>query len=42
MEFLKDYEFGLIYHLGKANVVAGALSQKSLHVSWIMVKEDEL
>ena len=29
MEFLKDYEFTLHYHPGKANVVADALSQKS-------------
>ena len=42
MEFLKNYEFGLNYHLEKANVVANALSQKSLHASWMMVKEDDL
>ena len=42
MEFLKDYEFGLNHHTGKANVVADALSRKSLHMSWMMVKEDEL
>ena len=42
MEFLKDYEFRLIYHPGKANVVADALSWKSLHASWMMFKEDEL
>ena len=29
MEYLEDYEFTLHYHLGKANVVAGALSRKS-------------
>ena len=29
MEFLKDYDFTLHYHLGKANVVVDALSQKS-------------
>ena len=29
MKFLKDYDFTLHYHLGKANVVADALSQKS-------------
>ena len=29
MEFLKDYDFTLHYHLGKANVVADALSRKS-------------
>ena len=42
MEFFKDYEFRLDYHPGKANVVADALSWKSLHVSWVMVKKDEL
>ena len=29
MEFLEDYDFTLRYHLGKANVVADALSRKS-------------
>ena len=29
MEFLEDYDFTLPYHLGKANVVADVLSQKS-------------
>ena len=42
MGFLKDYEFGLNYHPGKANVVADALSRKSQHASWMMVKEVEL
>ena len=42
MEFSKDYEFKLNYHHGKANVVADTLSQKSLHASWMMVKEVEL
>jgi len=28
MEFIKDYEFTLQYHLGKANVVVDALSRK--------------
>ena len=32
MEFLEDYDFTLDYHPGKANVVADALSQKSLRV----------
>ena len=31
LEFLKDYDFELSYHSGKANVVADALSRKSLH-----------
>ena len=42
LEFLKDYDFELSYHPGKANVVADALSRKSLHVSVLMVREFEL
>lgn len=42
MEFLKDYDFELQYHPGKANVVADALSRKTLHVSAMMLKEEEL
>nr|KYP56341.1 Retrovirus-related Pol polyprotein from transposon 17.6 [Cajanus cajan] len=42
MEFLKDYDFQLMYHPGKANVVANALSRKSIHMSSMMVKELEL
>ena len=29
MELLKDYDVTILYHLGKANVVARALSRKS-------------
>ena len=32
MEYLEDYDFNLYYHSSKANVVADALSQKSLGV----------
>ncbi|GAU36214.1 hypothetical protein TSUD_363690 [Trifolium subterraneum] len=39
---LKDYGFELSYHPGKANVVADALSRKSLHMSSLMAKELEL
>jgi len=42
MEYLKDYDFELLYHLGKANVVADALSRKQVHMSSMMVKELEL
>jgi len=41
-EYLKDYDFELLYHPGKANVVADALSQKRMHISAMMVKELEL
>ena len=29
MELLKDYDITILYHLGKANVVADALSRKA-------------
>jgi hypothetical protein len=38
LEFLKDYDFGLNYHPGKANVKADILSKKSLHMSMLMVR----
>lgn len=42
LEFLKDYDFGLKYHLGKANVVANALIRKSLHMATLIVMELDL
>jgi hypothetical protein len=42
LEFLKDYDFELSYHPGKANVVADALSRKSLHMSALMARELDL
>jgi len=42
MEFLKDYDFELHYHPGKANIVADALSRKSLHASTLMILEMDL
>ena len=39
---LKDYDFRLNYHPGKTNVVANALSRKTLHMSLLMVIELEL
>jgi len=42
MEYLKDYDFELLYHPGKANVVADALSRKRFHMSAMMMKELEL
>ena len=42
MEFLKDYNFELLYHPGKANVVADALSRKMVHTAHLMIKEVKL
>lgn len=42
LEFLKDYDFGLNYHPGKAKVMTDALSQKSMHMATLMVKEIDL
>jgi len=42
MEYLKHYAFELLYHPGKANVVADALSRKRVHMSAMMMKEQEL
>jgi len=42
MEFLKDYDFELLYHLRKANVVTNALSRKTIHTTHLMIKEVEL
>lgn len=42
LEFLKNYDFGLSYHPGKANVVADTLRRKSSHMSMLIVRELEL
>jgi len=42
MEYLKDYDFELLYHPGKANVVADALRRKRMHVSAMIITELEL
>jgi len=42
MEYLKDYDFELLYHPDKANVVTDALSRKKIHKTTMMVKELEL
>ena len=39
VEYLKDYDFELVYHPGKVNVVADALSRKSYMASLIASRE---
>lgn len=38
LEFLKDYDFGLNYYHGKANVVVDASSRKLLHMLVMIVR----
>jgi hypothetical protein len=38
MELIKDYDLGINYHLGKANVIAVALSKRS-HVNMLATRE---
>ena len=40
IEYMEDYDFALQYHPGKANVVADALSRKSLGILACLVFED--
>ena len=42
MELLKDYDLEIKYHPSKANVVADALSRKSMHVAYMMIQERKL
>ena len=39
IEFVKDYDFELSYHPGKANMVADALSRRSYAASLCAVRE---
>lgn len=38
-KILKDYDFQLMYHLGKANIVVNVLSRNINHVFVLTVKE---
>ncbi|MCI14192.1 putative retrotransposon protein [Trifolium medium] len=42
MEYLKDFDFSLNYHPGKANVVVDALSRKALYASELLIYQCDL
>ena len=42
VEYLKDYDFELAYHPGKANIVADTLSRRSYMASLIASREWKL
>lgn len=42
MDYLKDYDIELKYHLDKANKVEDALSRKEIHAAKLMVLEYNL
>ncbi|XP_056698439.1 uncharacterized protein [Spinacia oleracea] len=42
LELIKDYDFDILYHEGKANVVGDALSRKSSHSVNVLVVANEL
>ena len=41
LKLVKDYDIEILYHLGKANVVADALSRKAVHTS-VMISTQEI
>ena len=42
MKLVKDYDIEILYHPGKANVVANALSKNVIHTSAMITKQEKL
>ena len=42
LELVKDYDIEILYHPGKANVVADALNRKEVHTSAMITKQERI
>ena len=42
LELVKDYDIENLYHPGKANMVADALSRKAVHTSAMITTQEKL
>ena len=42
MELVKNYDIEILYHPGKANVVADSLSRKAVHTSAMITTQERL
>ena len=42
LKLVKDYDIEILYHPGKANVVADALNKRALHTSAMITTQERL
>jgi len=42
LELVKDYDVEILYHPGKANVIADALSRKAVHSAALITRQSPL
>ena len=42
MKLVKNYDIEILYHQGKANVFADALSKKAVHTSAMITKQERI
>ena len=42
LELVKNYDIEILYHLGKANLIADTLSRKAVHTSAMITTQERL